>query len=74
MINPNKVHKDKGIIISIPKGLYQTYQVKLIRNGAIIEGYDLPKRFKLNDKVNIQASYSIVVEQYLIRAIRKARS
>lgn len=74
MINPNKVHTARAVISEIPKGLHQTYSVKLEWNGATVRGYDLPKRFKVGDRVSIKADYSITADQYMIRSIRKARS
>ncbi len=74
MINPYKVHKARATVFEIPKGLYQTYKVKLDRNGAIVEGYDLPARFAVGDKVCIAADFSIVADKYMIRGIRKARA
>lgn len=72
MINPNQRHSARAVIHELPKGLYQTYKVRLVSNGAIVEGYDLPARFTVGDTVCIQASYSIVGERYIIRSIRKA--
>lgn len=73
MINPNRQHTARATVIERPKGLYQTYKVRLEWNGAIVEGYDLPNRFKLGDTVCIRAQYSIMSERYLINRIRKAR-
>lgn len=71
MINPWKNHKARATVSEIPRGLYQTYKVKLA-NGHTVEGYDLPSRFKVGDSVCIQANYSIVAERYMINSIRSA--
>ena len=71
IINPNANHKARGVITDIPKGLYSMYTVTL-ENGGKVYGHDLPKRFKVGDKVCIQAMYSIVAEKYMINSIRKA--
>lgn len=72
MINPWKVHSARAVVAEIPKGLYQTYKVRLERNGAIVEGYDLPARFKVGDTVCIKASFSIVGDRYMVNSIRRA--
>ncbi len=76
MINPNRVHSARAVVSEIPKGLYQTYKVKLERTGAVVEGYDLPARFKLGDKVSIRAQFFITADKYMVikNGIRKARS
>ena len=74
MINPWKVHTARAVVSEIPKGLYQTYKVRLEHNNAIVEGYDLPSRFKVGDKVSIKASFSIMADRYMIQGIRKARA
>ncbi len=72
MINPWKVNKARGVVFEIPKGLYQTYKVKLDWNGALVEGYDLPARFNVGDQVCIGAQFSIMSDKYMIQSIRRA--
>lgn len=69
MINPWKVHSARATVFELPKGLYQTYKVKLDWNGAIVEGYDLPARFNVGDQV---CDFSITGQRYMIRSIRRA--
>ena len=71
MINPWKTHKARAVIAEIPRGLYQTYKVRL-DNGCIVEGYDLPARFSVGDAVCIEAQFSIMADKYMIRVIRRA--
>ena len=71
MINPWKVHSARAVVAEIPKGLYQTYKVRL-ESGSLVEGYDLPKRFTVGDAVCIKASFSIMGDRYMINSIRKA--
>lgn len=73
MINPNRVHRARATIIELPKSLYGTFKVKLAWNGAIVEGYDLPKGFKVGDVVNIQGQYSIMSQAYMVETVRKIR-
>ena len=72
MINPWKVHSARAVVAEIPKGLYQTYKVRLVHNGGLVEGYDLPARFRAGDEVCIRARFSIVSDRYMIDSIRKA--
>lgn len=72
MINPWKVHSARAVVAEIPKGLYQTYKVRVVATGAIVQGYDLPARFSVGEEVCIKASYSITGERYMIQSIRKA--
>lgn len=72
MINPWTEHSARAVVVEVPKGLYQTYKVRVIATGGIVQGYDLPARFSVGDEVCIKASYSITGERYMIRSIRKA--
>jgi hypothetical protein len=70
VINPNRVHRAKAIVEEI--GPVQ-FRVRLIKNRAPIIGFDMPKGIQVGDLVNIQASFSITLDQYVVRTVRKPR-
>ena len=71
MINPNKIHRSRAVIESIG-----AVEVKLrLPSGALILSWTdrLPKGSTVGQAVNIQASYSIMLESYVAKTIRKLR-
>ena len=72
MINPNRVHRAKALVESFTTSR-SGFKVRLTTNGALIEGFDLPKNIETGDLVNIQAQWSIVLDQYIVNSIRKAK-
>lgn len=79
MLDPWKTHRAKGILTEIKPGMYSTFVVALIKGGSI-EGYkewqgkDMIKGLKIGDVVNVQASWSITGDRYLIQSINKPRA
>jgi hypothetical protein len=73
MINPNRVHRAKAIVVEFSKSR-SSFKVRLTQNGALVEGFDLPKNVELGDLVNVQASYSIVLDRYIVKTVRKTAS
>ena len=69
MINPWKVHRSRAVIKEI-KGIVFTVQLP---NGHRINGYDLPKKFKVGDEVNIQAQFYITSDCYLVKTVNSIR-
>ena len=65
MINPNRVHRAKAIVINKGHGYYTVR----LDNGHELTGYDLPDKIQVGDRVNIQASFSIMSDRYVVRAI-----
>lgn len=68
MINPNKTHRAKGTLESI--GSVES-KVKLL-NGHVLTAWtsDLPKNARIGMPVNIQAQYSICLDQYVCKTVR----
>jgi hypothetical protein len=66
MINPNRVHRAKGIIKTKRScGGYITV------NGHDVETFQDLSKFAIGQLVNIQASFSIMLDQYIIKTVRK---
>lgn len=72
MINPNKIHRAKAIVTAMTQSR-SCYNVRLSSNGALLEGFDLPKNIEIGDLVNIQAQYSIILDTYVVKTINKRK-
>jgi len=72
MINPNRIHRSRAVIIQIGHG-GMNFKVKLPR-GHVISGWDLPRKFKVGDEVNIQAGFSICLDGYFVKTVNKIRN
>lgn len=69
MINPNRVHRAKAKITKL--GMYLSeFQLD---NGQTVRGFDIDPKFKIGDMVNIQASFSIVLDQYVVKTVNFPR-
>lgn len=71
MINPNRTHRSKGRIKTKHRlaDLGGTIEV----NGHELQTYQDLSRFEIGDLVSIQASWSIVLDQYIIRTVRRTK-
>jgi hypothetical protein len=78
MINPNKAYKlsqiGKIISIQVTDPYIAKFQV-IYKSGGIYEGYcsDINnfKRFKIGDHVKCRAQFSIVLDKFLVKSMRK---
>lgn len=72
MINPNRVHRAKGKILTKHRlsDLGGTIEV----NGHALQTYQDLSQFEIGQLVNIQASFSIVLDRYVIKTVRKIRT
>lgn len=82
MINPYKIYNARGVY-TITEFIYPR-EMDICRivckdlDGNTFEGYlnDLtkrPNRFNIGDKVKIGCQFSIVLDKFLIKSIRKLR-
>lgn len=71
MINPWRVHRAKATIHSV--GMVES-KVKL-QNGHIITAWTdtLPKGAVVGEPVNVQASFSITMDAYCCKTVRRPR-
>lgn len=70
MINPNRTHRAKATITKL--GMYLS-EFKLV-NGHSVSGFDIDSKFKVGDVVNIQASYSICLDRYVVKTVNFPRT
>lgn len=68
MINPNRIHRAKAIV-AITNGR-KTIQVKT----RPVECFEDLSSFMVGEIVNIQASFSIALDRYVIRTVRKIKN
>lgn len=76
MINPNRVHRSKAVIVSLYQSKFDTSLTKAtvkVARGHTIEGYVPVKSFSVGQTVNIQAQFSIMSDMYIVRTMRKIR-
>lgn len=73
MINPSRVHRARAVIHSI--GTVES-KVRLVKNNAIITAWTdtLPKNALVGELVNIQANFSITMDAYCCKTVRRLRS
>lgn len=69
MINPNRVHRAKAKITKL--GMYLSEF--LLENGQTVRGFDIDPKFKVGDVVNIQASFSITMDAYVVKTVNFPR-
>jgi hypothetical protein len=71
MINPNRIHRSRAVITKI--GSIES-KVKLPHGHEIIAWTsDIPAGLNVGDAVNIQARYSIMLDQYVCKTVRKIK-
>ncbi len=70
MINPWRIHRSRAVIHSI--GTVES-KVKLVPRGHIITAWtsDLPANAKVGEQVNIQANFSITMDAYCCKTVRR---
>lgn len=68
MINPNKLHRAKAQIAFNGRD-----KIVLIK-GTPVECFVDLNKFEVGEIVNIQAQYSIMLDQYVIRTVRKIKA
>ncbi len=71
MINPSRVHRSRGVIKS-------KHNVADLGGIITVKGQDIQtyvdlSRFELGQIVNIQVSFSIMLDQYIIKTVNKIR-
>jgi hypothetical protein len=73
VINPSRVHRAKAVIYAI--GLVES-RVQIAKSGAVITAWtsDLPKDAEVGERVNVQANFSITMDGYVCRTVRRPRS
>jgi len=71
MINPDKTHSAKGRIKTKHRlaDLGGTIEV----NGHELQTYQDLSRFEIGELVSIQARWSIVLDQYIIKTVRRTK-
>lgn len=72
MINPNRVHRAKGVI-KYKHPHCPDLGGKIEVNGRELQTYVDLSKFELGQTVNVQAQFSIVLDQYVINTVRKTR-
>lgn len=75
MINPNKVSRTRGTVIEVIKRYNGMEAYKVICGNTIVEHYEdyRPGTFKLNQIVNVQIKYSIFLDRYVAKTVRKIK-
>lgn len=72
MINPWRVHRARAVIHSI--GMIES-KVRLVKGGSVITAWTdtLPKNAVVGEAVNIQANFSITMDAYCCKTVRRPR-
>ena len=71
MINPNRMHRAKGRIEV--KHRISDLGGSIRVNGHLLETFEDLSRFEIGELVSIQAKWSIVLDRYIIKTVRKTK-
>lgn len=68
MINPWRVHRARAVI-----GKTNGKTIVLVK-GRPVECFEDLSKFEVGETVNVQASFSICLDQYVIKTVRKIKT
>jgi hypothetical protein len=73
MINPNRMHRARGIV-KYKHPHCPDLGGKIEVNGHDLQTYVDLSKFQIGQVVNVQAQFSICLDQYIIKTVRKVKS
>lgn len=75
MINPDKLSRSSATVLKIMKKMDGTESVVVFARGHTIECFENFKAgtFVVNERVNIQVRFSIMLDSYVAKTVRKIK-
>lgn len=67
MINPDRVHRSKAVIAST------NGRKHILVRGHAVECFEDLSKFSVGETVNIQAKFSIMLDKYVAKTVRKIK-